>query len=99
MSNYCLAKSFCITYSGMPIVKVGCGSDFSMILDCGGVIHSFGMPDNGRLGEFNSFIFLTKVFCTELAKNLKLFIMNLDIDHNFLKVSIIKMNYLKLNYS
>lgn len=40
-----------IKYTGMPIVKVGCGSDFSMILDCNGVLHSFGMPENGRLGH------------------------------------------------
>ncbi|KAJ0183990.1 hypothetical protein K1T71_000413 [Dendrolimus kikuchii] len=45
------ALKFSFAGRGMPIVKVGCGSDFSMILDCNGVLHSFGMPDNGRLGH------------------------------------------------
>ncbi|XP_038216215.1 protein RCC2 homolog [Zerene cesonia] len=40
-----------IRYKGAPIVKVGCGAEFSMILDCNGVLHSFGLPEFGQLGH------------------------------------------------
>ncbi|XP_037299924.1 protein RCC2 homolog isoform X1 [Manduca sexta] len=40
-----------IKYNGAPIVKVGCGAEFSMILDCNGILHSFGMPEYGQLGH------------------------------------------------
>ncbi|XP_052746620.1 protein RCC2 [Bicyclus anynana] len=40
-----------IHYSGAPIVKVACGAEFSMILDCNGVLHSFGLPEYGQLGH------------------------------------------------
>ncbi|XP_012551520.1 protein RCC2 homolog [Bombyx mandarina] len=40
-----------IKYNGTPIVKVGCGAEFSMILDCNGNLHSFGMPEYGQLGH------------------------------------------------
>nr|XP_034839609.1 protein RCC2 [Maniola hyperantus] len=40
-----------IRYSGAPIVKVGCGAEFSMILDCNGALHSFGLPEYGQLGH------------------------------------------------
>ncbi|CAG9781714.1 unnamed protein product [Diatraea saccharalis] len=40
-----------IRYSGAPIVKVGCGAEFSMILDCNGSLHSFGLPEYGQLGH------------------------------------------------
>ncbi|CAK1554674.1 unnamed protein product [Leptosia nina] len=40
-----------IKYTGAPIVKVGCGAEFSMILDCNGVLHSFGLPEFGQLGH------------------------------------------------
>ncbi|XP_052751385.1 protein RCC2 homolog [Galleria mellonella] len=40
-----------IKYSGAPIVKVGCGAEFSMILDCNGALHSFGLPEYGQLGH------------------------------------------------
>lgn len=40
-----------INYRGPPIVKVGCGADFSIILDCKGGLHSFGLPEYGQLGH------------------------------------------------
>ncbi|XP_053624419.1 protein RCC2 [Plodia interpunctella] len=40
-----------IRYNGAPIVKVGCGAEFSMILDCNGSLHSFGLPEYGQLGH------------------------------------------------
>jgi len=33
------------------VVKVGCGADFSMILDVQGGLHSFGLPEHGQLGH------------------------------------------------
>ncbi|KAK7861893.1 hypothetical protein R5R35_010793 [Gryllus longicercus] len=40
-----------INYKGPPVVKVGCGGEFSMILDCKGILHSFGCPEYGQLGH------------------------------------------------
>ncbi|GLV48659.1 uncharacterized protein CBL_06051 [Carabus blaptoides fortunei] len=40
-----------INYRGPPIIKVGCGGDFSIILDCKGGLHSFGLPEYGQLGH------------------------------------------------
>ncbi|XP_034255029.1 protein RCC2 homolog [Thrips palmi] len=40
-----------INYKGAPIVKVGCGAEFSIILDCKGAMHSFGLPEYGQLGH------------------------------------------------
>lgn len=40
-----------INYRGPPIVKVGCGADFSLILDMKGGLHSFGLPEYGQLGH------------------------------------------------
>ena len=39
-----------ISYKGPPIVKLGSGAEFSMILDCKGALHSFGLPEYGQLG-------------------------------------------------
>lgn len=50
---------FQIKYSGPPIVKVGCGAEFSLILDCKGVLYSFGSPEYGQLGaNFDFYIFI-----------------------------------------
>lgn len=38
-------------HTGPPIVKVACGADFSLILDCKGVLYSFGSPEYGQLGK------------------------------------------------
>lgn len=40
-----------IRYTGAPIVKVGCGADFSVILDIDGNLYTFGNPEYGQLGE------------------------------------------------
>ncbi|CAG5104364.1 Similar to rcc2: Protein RCC2 homolog (Xenopus laevis) [Cotesia congregata] len=40
-----------VKYTGAPIVKVGCGAEFSMILDIKGGLHSFGSPEYGALGH------------------------------------------------
>lgn len=40
-----------VVYSGPPIVKVGCGLDFSMILDIKGTLYAFGSPEYGQLGN------------------------------------------------
>lgn len=49
-------KRYTLICSGAPIVKVGCGADFSMILDCNGVLHSFGLPEYGQLGEIRKYV-------------------------------------------
>ncbi|XP_051161683.1 protein RCC2 homolog [Leptopilina boulardi] len=40
-----------VKYSGPPIIKIGCGAEFSMILDIKGGLHSFGSPEYGALGH------------------------------------------------
>ncbi|KAG8227165.1 hypothetical protein J437_LFUL001709, partial [Ladona fulva] len=40
-----------LSYKGPPIVKVDCGGEFSMILDCKGSLFSFGCPEYGQLGH------------------------------------------------
>ncbi|XP_050526083.1 protein RCC2 homolog [Daktulosphaira vitifoliae] len=40
-----------VKYNGPPIVKVGCGADFSILLDCKGTLYSFGLPEYGQLGH------------------------------------------------
>lgn len=40
-----------IKYYGPPIIKVGCGAFFSVILDNKGNLHTFGLPEYGQLGE------------------------------------------------
>lgn len=40
-----------INYSGPPIVRVGCGAEFSVILDIKGNLHTFGLPEYGQLGH------------------------------------------------
>lgn len=47
----CILTATKVKYSGPPIVKVGCGADFSMILDIKGGLHSFGCPEYGALGH------------------------------------------------
>ncbi|XP_002737524.1 protein RCC2-like [Saccoglossus kowalevskii] len=42
-----------VGHKGQPIVKVACGADFSMILDCKGSLHSFGHPEYSQLGHNN----------------------------------------------
>lgn len=40
-----------IKYRGNPIVGVGCGGEFSCLLDCEGNVYSFGSPEYGQLGN------------------------------------------------
>ncbi|CAM9849167.1 unnamed protein product [Lampetra planeri] len=40
-----------IVYSGQPVVKVACGAEFSMLVDCKGNLYSFGCPEYGQLGH------------------------------------------------
>ncbi|KAH1004423.1 hypothetical protein HUJ05_005236 [Dendroctonus ponderosae] len=40
-----------INYRGPPIVKIGCGAEFSVILDIKGGLHTFGLPEYGQLGH------------------------------------------------
>ncbi|XP_015367433.1 PREDICTED: protein RCC2 homolog [Diuraphis noxia] len=40
-----------VKYNGPPIVKVGCGAEFSILLDCKGTLYSFGLPEYGQLGH------------------------------------------------
>ncbi|KAL3282791.1 hypothetical protein HHI36_005957 [Cryptolaemus montrouzieri] len=40
-----------INYRGPPIIKVGCGAEFSVILDIKGGLHTFGLPEYGQLGH------------------------------------------------
>jgi len=43
-----------IRYKGPPIVKVACGAEFSVILDCKGALYTFGSPEYGQLGHGSS---------------------------------------------
>lgn len=40
-----------INYSGPPIIRIGCGADFSVILDIKGNLYTFGLPEYGQLGH------------------------------------------------
>lgn len=40
-----------INYRGPPIIKVGCGAEFSVILDIKGNLYTFGLPEYGQLGK------------------------------------------------
>lgn len=42
-----------INYRGPQIIKVGCGAEFSAILDIKGNLHTFGLPEYGQLGKFD----------------------------------------------
>lgn len=53
-------------YSGPPIVKVACGGEFSMILDCKGVLYSFGSPEYGQLGKLRSFTLILLILLINL---------------------------------
>lgn len=39
-----------INFSGPKICKIGCGAEFSVILDINGNLHTFGSPEFGQLG-------------------------------------------------
>ncbi|CAG9798752.1 unnamed protein product [Chironomus riparius] len=46
-----ITKATRINYNGPPIIKVGCGAEFSVILDIKGNLHTFGLPEYGQLGH------------------------------------------------
>lgn len=46
-----VTKPIRIQYDGSPIVKIGCGADFSAILDIDGNLYTFGNPEFGQLGK------------------------------------------------
>lgn len=50
-STAMITKATRINYTGPPIIKVGCGAEFSVILDVKGNIHTFGLPEYGQLGH------------------------------------------------
>lgn len=45
-----------IRYDGPPICKIGCGAEFSVILDIDGNLHTFGHPEFGQLGMLVQFV-------------------------------------------
>lgn len=55
---YPVVESFSpqISYNGQPLVKVACGAEFSMVVDCKGNLYSFGCPEYGQLGKNSSII-------------------------------------------
>uniref|UniRef100_W8C2G6 Protein RCC2 n=1 Tax=Ceratitis capitata TaxID=7213 RepID=W8C2G6_CERCA len=44
-------KPTLINYRGPPIIKIGCGAEFSVILDIKDNLHTFGLPEYGQLGH------------------------------------------------
>ncbi|CRK93336.1 CLUMA_CG006877, isoform A [Clunio marinus] len=50
-STAMITKVTRINYTGPPIIKVGCGAEFSVILDVKGNLHTFGLPEYGQLGH------------------------------------------------
>lgn len=46
-----IMKPIRINYVGPQIIKVGCGAEFSCILDVNGNLHTFGCPEYGQLGH------------------------------------------------
>uniref|UniRef100_A0A8C4X2D4 Regulator of chromosome condensation 2 n=1 Tax=Eptatretus burgeri TaxID=7764 RepID=A0A8C4X2D4_EPTBU len=56
-----------ISYTGKPIVRVACGAEFSMVLDCKGGLYSFGCPEYGQLGHNSDGRFVVRSQRTEFA--------------------------------
>ena len=48
-----ITKPTRIKYRGPQIIKVGCGAEFSVILDIKGNLHTFGCPEYGQLGKLD----------------------------------------------
>ncbi|XP_003962937.1 protein RCC2 homolog [Takifugu rubripes] len=49
--TYAVLSPALISYDGQPLVKVACGAEFSMVVDCKGNLYSFGCPEYGQLGH------------------------------------------------
>lgn len=52
-----------INYSGPPICKIGCGGEFSVLLDIDGNLHTFGHPEFGQLGMNFAIFFAFSSVC------------------------------------
>lgn len=72
-STVMITKATRINYTGPPIIKVGCGAEFSVILDVKGNLHTFGLPEYGQLGhntDGEKFIRIHK-FSSKLRNNFR----------------------------
>ncbi|KAK6472391.1 protein RCC2-like protein [Huso huso] len=68
-----------IQYNGQPIVKVACGAEFSMIVDCKGNLYSFGCPEYGQLGHNSDGKFIARAQriefdCELIARRVAIFV-------------------------
>uniref|UniRef100_A0A8C3UYU2 Regulator of chromosome condensation 2 n=1 Tax=Catharus ustulatus TaxID=91951 RepID=A0A8C3UYU2_CATUS len=68
-----------ILYNGQPISKLGCGAEFSMVMDCKGNLYSFGCPEYGQLGHNSDGKFIARAQrieydCELLPRRLALFV-------------------------
>ncbi|XP_059722895.1 protein RCC2 isoform X1 [Haemorhous mexicanus] len=68
-----------ILYNGQPISKLGCGAEFSMVMDCKGNLYSFGCPEYGQLGHNSDGKFIARAQrieydCELLPRRVALFV-------------------------
>ncbi|CAB1329489.1 unnamed protein product, partial [Coregonus sp. 'balchen'] len=68
-----------IQYDGQPLVKVACGAEFSMVVDCKGNLYSFGCPEYGQLGHNSDGKFIARAQriefdCETVARRVAIFI-------------------------
>ncbi|CAB1336320.1 unnamed protein product [Coregonus sp. 'balchen'] len=68
-----------IQYNGQPLVKVACGAEFSMVVDCKGNLYSFGCPEYGQLGHNSDGKFIARAQriefdCETIARRVTIFI-------------------------
>ncbi|KAI4824975.1 hypothetical protein KUCAC02_020681 [Chaenocephalus aceratus] len=68
-----------ISYNGQPLVKVACGAEFSMVVDCKGNLYSFGCPEYGQLGHNSDGKFIARAQriefdCELIARRVAIFI-------------------------
>ncbi|XP_075213200.1 protein RCC2 [Lycorma delicatula] len=76
-----------IRYKGPPIVKVVCGADFSVILDCKGTLRSFGSPEYGQLGHNTNGEYIGKAnkisfMCEKVPKPIVIYIEKTKDNHS-----------------
>uniref|UniRef100_A0A4W5MS05 Regulator of chromosome condensation 2 n=1 Tax=Hucho hucho TaxID=62062 RepID=A0A4W5MS05_9TELE len=68
-----------IQYNGQPLVKVACGAEFTMVVDCKGNLYSFGCPEYGQLGHNSDGKFIARAQriefdCETIARRVAIFI-------------------------
>uniref|UniRef100_A0A8C4QH69 Regulator of chromosome condensation 2 n=1 Tax=Eptatretus burgeri TaxID=7764 RepID=A0A8C4QH69_EPTBU len=68
-----------IAYHGQPIVKVACGAEFSVIVDCKGSLYTFGCPQYGQLGHNSDGRFIARAnklefVCELVPRRIALFV-------------------------